>query len=254
MIVSGGSRGIGLAIALAVAADGANVALLAKTAEPHPKLEGTIFTAAEEIEAAGGKALAIVGDVRDDESVAAAVAQTVETFGGIDICLNNASAIDLMQDINCRGSFLLSKCCIPHLRKAENPHILTLSPPINLNPRWAGGNLAYSIAKYGMSLVTLGLAEELKDDGIAANSLWPRTIIATAAVQNLLGGDEAMRRSRSPQIMADAAAAILARPSREATGNFYLDDEVLAEEGVTDLSAYSHGDADELQLDIFLDG
>jgi citronellol/citronellal dehydrogenase len=267
MIVSGGSRGIGLAIALRAAADGANITLLAKTAEPHPKLEGTVFTAAEEIEAAGGKALPIVGDVRDDESVAAAVAKTVEEFGGIDICLNNASAIDLsrttdlamkrydlMQDINCRGSFLLAKSCIPSLREADNPHILTLSPPINLNPKWAGASLGYSIAKYGMSLVTLGLAEELKEDGIAANSLWPRTIIATAAVQNLLGGDEAMKRSRSPQIMADAAAAILARPSREATGNFYLDDEVLAEEGVTDLAAYSDGDADDLQLDIFLDG
>jgi citronellol/citronellal dehydrogenase len=264
MIVSGGSRGIGLAIALKAAADGANVALLAKTAEPHPKLEGTIYTAAEQIEAAGGKALAIVGDVRDDAMVEGAVAQTVEAFGGIDICLNNASAIDLsktpdirmksydlMQDINCRGTFLLSKSCIPHLREAENPHILTLSPPINLNPRWAGGNLAYAIAKYGMSLVTLGLAEELKEDGIAANSLWPRTIIATAAVQNLLGGDEAMRRSRSPEIMADSAAAILARPSREATGNFYIDDEVLAEEGVTDLSPY--GEGTDLQLDIFLD-
>ncbi|HTR74242.1 MAG TPA: NAD(P)-dependent oxidoreductase [Solirubrobacterales bacterium] len=266
MIVSGGSRGIGLAIALRAAADGANVALLAKTAEPHPKLDGTVFTAAEEIEAAGGKALPIVGDVRDDEGVAAAVARTAETFGGIDICLNNASAIDLsrtadiamkrydlMQDINCRGAFLLGKCSIPYLREAENPHILTLSPPINLNPRWAGGSLAYSIAKYGMSLVTLGLAEELKEEGIAANSLWPRTIIATAAVQNLLGGDEAMKRSRSPQIMADAAAAILARPSRDATGNFYLDDEVLAEEGITDLSAYSHGDGTDLQLDLFLD-
>ncbi|HEX4307087.1 MAG TPA: NAD(P)-dependent oxidoreductase [Solirubrobacterales bacterium] len=266
MIVSGGSRGIGLAIALKVAADGANVALLAKTAEPHPKLEGTIFTAAEQIEAAGGKALPIVGDVRDDEAVAGAVAKTVETFGGIDIVLNNASAIDLsktpdirmksydlMQDINCRGTFLLSKSAIPHLREADNPHVLTLSPPINLNPRWAGASLAYSIAKYGMSLVTLGLAEELKEDGIAANSLWPRTIIATAAVQNLLGGDEAMRRSRSPEIMANAAAAILARPSREATGNFYLDDEVLAEEGVTDLSPYGPSDSTDLQLDIFLD-
>ncbi len=266
MIVSGGSRGIGLAIALKVAADGANVALLAKTAEPHPKLEGTIFTAAEQIEAAGGKALPIVGDVRDDAMVEGAVAQTVEAFGGIDFVLNNASAIDLsrtadirmksydlMQDINCRGTFLLSKTCIPHLREADNPHILTLSPPLNLSPRWAGANLAYTIAKYGMSTVTLGLAEELKEDGIAANSLWPRTIIATAAVQNLLGGDEAMRRSRSPEIMADAAAAILARPAREATGNFYLDDEVLAEEGVADLSAYGPADSSELQLDIFLD-
>jgi citronellol/citronellal dehydrogenase len=267
MIISGGSRGIGLSIALAAARQGANIALLAKTAEPHPKLPGTIYSAAEEIEAAGGRALPIVGDVRDDAGVETAVAQTVETFGGIDICLNNASAIDLsatpdvsmkrydlMQDINCRGAFLLSKTCIPHLREAENPHILTLSPPINLNPRWAGTSLAYTIAKYGMSLVTLGLAEELKDDGIAANSLWPRTIIATAAVQNLLGGDEAMARSRRPEIMADAALAILQRPSREATGNFYIDDEVLAEEGVTDLSGYGYGAAAaDLQLDIFLD-
>ncbi len=267
MIVSGGSRGIGLAIALAAAREGANVALLAKTAEPHPRLPGTIYTAAEEIEAAGGKALAIVGDVREDASVEAAVAQTAETFGGIDVVLNNASAIDLsktpdiqmkrydlMQDINCRGSFLLAKCCIPHLREAENPHVLTLSPPINLNPFWAGNNLAYTIAKYGMSLVTLGLAEELKEEGIAANSLWPRTIIATAAVQNLLGGDEAMAHSRKPEIMADAAIAILHRPSREATGNFYIDDEVLAEEGKTDLSEYGYGAAaDQLQRDIFLD-
>ena len=265
--ISGGSRGIGLTIATAAAAEGANVALLAKTAEPHPKLPGTIYTAAEEIEAAGGQALPIVGDVREDASVEDAVAQTVARFGGVDIVLNNASAIDLsktpdvqmkrydlMQDINCRGSFLLAKTCIPHLREAENPHVLTLSPPINLNPFWAGNNLAYTIAKYGMSLVTLGLAEELKEDGIAANSLWPRTIIATAAVQNLLGGDEAMAHSRKPEIMADAALAILRRPSREATGNFYIDDEVLAEEGKTDLSEYGYGaSADDLQLDIFLD-
>jgi citronellol/citronellal dehydrogenase len=267
MIMSGGSRGIGLAIALRAARDGANVAILAKTAEPHPKLPGTIYTAAEEIEQAGGTALPIVGDVRDDGSVEAAVAQTVERFGGIDVCVNNASAIDLrptsqiemkrydlMQDINCRGTFLLSKTCIPHLREADNAHILTLSPPINLNPRWAGTSLAYTIAKYGMSLNTLGLAEELRGDGIAANSLWPRTIIATAAVQNLLGGDEAMARARRPEIMADAAAAIFARPSTEATGNFYLDDEVLAEEGVTDLSPYGYGGDDaDLQPDIFLD-
>lgn len=267
MIMSGGSRGIGLAIALRAARDGANVAILAKTAEPHPKLPGTIYTAAEEIEQAGGTALPIVGDVRDDGSVEAAVAQTVERFGGIDVCVNNASAIDLrptsqiemkrydlMQDINCRGTFLLSKTCIPHLREADNAHILTLSPPINLNPRWAGTSLAYTIAKYGMSLNTLGLAEELRGDGIAANSLWPRTIIATAAVQNLLGGDEAMARARRPEIMADAAAAIFARPSSEATGNFYLDDEVLAEEGVTDLSPYGYGGDDaDLQPDIFLD-
>jgi len=263
--MSGGSRGIGLAIALRAARDGANVALLAKTAEPHPKLEGTVFTAAEEIEAAGGRALPIVGDVRDDDSVQSAVAKTVEEFGSIDICVNNASAIDLrktseidmkrydlMQSINCRGTFLLSKACIPHLRRADNPHILTLSPPINLNPRWAGNHLAYTLAKYGMSLCTLGLAEELREDGIAANSLWPRTIIATAAVQNLLGGDAAMAQSRRPEIMADAAAAILRRPSREATGNFYIDDEVLAEEGVSDLSAYTYG-GENLLPDIFLD-
>jgi citronellol/citronellal dehydrogenase len=267
MIVSGGSRGIGLAIAVRAAREGANVALLAKTAEPHPKLPGTIYTAAEEIEQAGGKALPIVGDVREDASVEAAVAQTVEEFGGIDICLNNASAIDLrpttememkrydlMQDINCRGTFLLSKHCIPHLREAENPHILTLSPPINLNPRWAGGHLAYTIAKYGMSLCTLGLAEELKGDGIAANSLWPRTIVATAAVQNLLGGEAAMARSRKPEMMAEAAVAIVKRPSREATGNFYIDDEALREEGVEDFSEYGYGGEEaELQLDVFLD-
>ena len=267
MIMSGGSRGIGLAIALRAAADGANVALLAKTAEPHPKLEGTVYTAADEIEQAGGKALAIVGDVRDEGSVQQAVEATVERFGGIDIVVNNASAIDLrkttdidmkrydlMQDINCRGTFMLSKYAIPHLREADNPHILTLSPPLNLNPRWAGGNLAYTIAKYGMSICTLGLAEELKDDGIAANSLWPRTIIATAAVQNLLGGDAAMAKSRKPEIMADAAHAIFMRPSRQATGNFYIDDEVLAEAGVTDLSGYGYtDDQSELQPDIFLD-
>jgi len=266
-MISGGSRGIGLAIALRAARDGANIALLAKTAEPHPKLPGTIYTAAEEIEQAGGTPLPIVGDVRNDEVVQKAVDETAANFGGIDICLNNASAIDirptteidmkrydLMQDINCRGSFLLSKTCVPYLKEAENPHILTLSPPLNLNPRWAGGQLAYTIAKYGMSLVTLGLAEELKDDGIAANSLWPRTIIATAAVQNLLGGDEAMARARRPEIMADAAAAVLARPSREATGNFYLDDEVLASEGVTDLEPYGFGgNLDDLLPDIFLD-
>jgi citronellol/citronellal dehydrogenase len=266
MIMSGGSRGIGLAIARRAAADGANIALLAKTAEPHPKLEGTIYTAAEEIEKIGGSALPIVGDVRDEASVQEAVNQTVAKFGGIDIVVNNASAIDvrkttdidmkrydLMQAINCRGTFMLSKYSIPHLRDGDNPHILTLSPPINLNPKHAGGHLAYTIAKYGMSLCTLGLAEELREDGIAANSLWPRTMIATAAVQNLLGGDEAMARSRRPEIMADAAYAIVNRPSREATGNFYIDDDVLAGEGVTDLAKYGCGDGQELLSDLFLD-
>ena len=266
VLMSGGSRGIGLAIALRAARDGANIALLAKTDTPHPKLEGTIHTAAAEIEAAGGRALPIVGDVRDENSVSEAVAKTVEAFGGIDVVVNNASAIDLsptpdlamkkydlMQDINCRGSFLLAKTALPHLEASGAAHVLTLSPPLNLNPRWAGSFLGYTIAKYGMSLVTLGLAEELKGKGIAANSLWPRTTIATAAVANLLGGEEMVARSRSPEIMADAAHAILTRDPRECTGNFFIDDEVLAEEGITDLSAYGGGQ-DELELDIFLDG
>ena len=265
LLMSGGSRGIGLAIALRAARDGANVAMLAKTDQPHPKLEGTVHTAAAEIEAAGGRALAVVGDVRDEASVREAVDKTVETFGGIDIVVNNASAIDLsptselsmktydlMQDINCRGSFLMAKTALPHLEASDAAHVLTLSPPLNLNPRWAGGSLGYTIAKYGMSLVTLGLAEELKDRSIAANSLWPRTTIATAAVANLLGGDEMIARSRTPEIMADAAHAILTRDPRECTGNFFIDDDVLAEEGVTDFSVYG-GPLDELQLDLFLD-
>lgn len=267
ILMSGGSRGIGLAIALRAARDGANVALLAKTDQPHPKLEGTVHTAAAEIEAAGGRALPIVGDVRDDDAVAVAVGRTFETFGGIDVVVNNASAIDirttteidmrrydLMQGVNARGAFLLTKTAIPHLRAAANPHVLTLSPPLNLDPRWAGKHLAYTMAKYGMSLTTLGLAEELREDGIAVNSLWPRTLIATAAVRNLLGGEDAMARARRPEIVADAAYAILRRPSREATGRFYIDDEVLAEEGITDLSSYSFGTSQaDLQLDIFLD-
>jgi citronellol/citronellal dehydrogenase len=263
ILISGGSRGIGLAIALRAAADGANIALLAKTDSPHPALEGTIHTAAAEIEAAGGKALAVVGDVRDDASVARAVDQAVEAFGGIDIVLNNASAIDLsrtedlamkrydlMHDVNSRGSFLLAKTALPHLLKSDSAHVLTLSPPLNLNPRWAGAHLAYTMAKYGMSLVTLGLAEEFKDRGIAANSLWPRTTIATAAVANLLGGADMIARSRTPQIMADAAWAILTRDPRTCTGEFLIDDDVLAQEGVTDLSPYG---GDDLELDIFLD-
>lgn len=266
MIMSGGSRGIGLAIAKRAAEDGCNVAILAKTDEPHPKLPGTVHTAVEEIEEAGGRGLAIVGDVRDDSSIEDAVSQCVEKFGGVDICVNNASAInlsktpdlepkhyDLMQDINCRGSFMLSRACIPYLDKSENAHILTLSPPIDLKPMWAGANLGYTIAKYGMSLVTLGLAEELKDRTIAANSLWPRTMIATAAVQNLLGGDEAMNQSRTPAIIADAAYAILNRPAAEATGNFYIDDEVLAEGGITDLAKYYEGEG-EPAVDLFLEG
>ena len=266
MFISGASRGIGLAIAKRVAADGANVALMAKTAEPHPKLEGTVYTAAEEIEKAGGKALPIVGDIRDDEAVFAAVEKTAATFGGIDLCINNASAInlnpvrslemkryDLMQDINTRGTFVVSKACMPHLEKSANGHILTLSPPLNLNPKWFAGHVAYTISKYGMSMVTLGLAGELAGAGVAANCLWPRTTIATAAVQNLLGGPDAMKRTRRPEIMADAAYEILRRDAKTCSGNFFIDDEVLAEAGITDLAPYGYG-GDELDLDIFLDG
>lgn len=268
IFMSGGSRGIGLAIAVRAAADGANIALIAKTAEPHPKLEGTIYTAAETIEDAGGQALPILGDIRDDNGVASAVAQAVDRFGGIDVCVNNASAIslvgtealelkryDLMQDINTRGTFSVSRACIPHLKKAENPHVLTLSPPLDLQPKWFKDHVGYTISKYGMSMCTLGMAEEFREDGIAFNSLWPRTIIATAAVQNLLGGDAAMKSSRKPEIVADAAHAILTRPSREATGNFFLAEDVLAEEGITDLSGYSYSDGDaELIPDLFVDG
>ena len=264
--MSGGSRGIGLAIAKRIAQDGANLVLIAKTAEPHPKLPGTVFTAAEEIEEAGGQALPIVGDVRDENQVAAAVAQGAEKFGGVDIVVNNASAInlspmadlevkrfDLMQSINSRGTFVLTKAALPHLRESEHAHVLTLSPPLSADPKWLKGNAAYTLSKMGMTMLTLGLAQDEAENGVAANCLWPRTIIATAAVQNLLGGDEAMARSRTPDIYADAAYAILARDPRECTGNAYIDDEVLAEEGVTDLSKYSAPDA-ELALDLFVDG
>jgi citronellol/citronellal dehydrogenase len=266
ILMSGGSRGIGLAIAVRAARDGANVAIMAKTDEPHPKLPGTVHTAVGAIEGADGRGLAIVGDVRENDDIDRAVADTVDAFGGIDICVNNASAInlaktpdlepkryDLMQDINTRGTFMLSRACIPHLERSDNAHILTLSPPINLDPKWAGGQLGYTIAKYGMSLCTLGLAEELRDRSIAANSLWPRTLIATAAVQNLLGGEQAMNRSRTPEIVADAAHAILARPAKECTGNFFIDDEVLAEEGATDFSGYQAGEGEPM-VDLFLDG
>jgi len=267
MFISGASRGIGLAIALRAARDGANVALVAKTTEPHPKLEGTIYTAAEAIEAAGGRALPIVGDIRDDAAVAGAVAAAVDRFGGIDICVNNASAInlasvealdmkryDLMQDINTRGAFVVSKACVPHLKHGRNPHILTLSPPISLDPRWLAPYTAYTIAKYGMTLVALGLAAELRDAGVASNALWPRTLVATAAVQNLLGGDEAMRRARTPEVYADAAYAVLTRPSTECTGNAFLCEDVLVESGVTDLDRYSAAGADaELAVDLFVD-
>ncbi len=266
IMMSGGSRGIGLAIALRAARDGANVALLAKTAEPHPRLSGTVYSAAEEIEAAGGQALPIVGDVRDDRVVDDAVERCVARFGGIDILVNNASAIDvspsatismkrydLMQDINARGTFLLSRMCVPYLREAANPHVLTLSPPLSLDPRWFGPHLAYTLSKFGMSMCTLGMAAEFADDGIAFNSLWPRTIIATAAVQNILGGDAAMARSRRPEIVADAAHHIFMQPAYETTGNFFIDDEVLADAGVTDLSGYAYVEEADLLPDLFLD-
>jgi citronellol/citronellal dehydrogenase len=265
-VISGGSRGIGLEIAKRIAGDGANVTLIAKTAAPHPKLPGTIFTAAEEIEAAGGTALPFVGDVRDEAQVAAAVEHTVERFGGVDIVVNNASAInlapisqlevkryDLMQSINSRGTFVLTKACLEHLRASDHAHVLTLSPPLTTDPKWLAGHAAYTLSKMGMTMLTLGLAADEAEHGIGANTLWPRTIIATAAVQNLLGGDEAMARARTPAIYADAAYQILRRDPRECTGNAFLDDEVLAEAGITDLSAYSEPGA-ELALDLFVDG
>ncbi|WP_268933769.1 SDR family oxidoreductase [Sinomonas notoginsengisoli] len=270
ILMSGGSRGIGLAIAKRAAADGANVALLAKTALPHAKLSGTVYTAAEEIEAAGGQALPIVGDVRKDEDVARAVAATIERFGGIDVVVNNASAIDLstteavdmkrydlMQDINVRGTFLLSKLSLPALRASSragtDAHILTLSPPLNLDPTWAGRHLAYTMAKYGMSLTTLGLAEELRADGIGVNSLWPATLIDTAAIRAMPDGDTLASAGRSPQIVADAAHVLLTSDPRTTTGNFFIDEEVLAAHGVTDFAEYSPGTPeDRLIPDIFL--
>lgn len=270
MIMSGGSRGIGLEIAKRAAADGANITLIAKTDQPHPKLPGTIHTAGAELEEAGGQVLKFVGDVRDDEAVAEAVRQTVERFGGIDIVVNNASAInlaptealpmkayDLMQDINCRGSFLLSKTSIPALKDSaradRNPHILTLSPPLNLDPKWAGSSLGYTIAKYGMSLTTLGLAEELRKYGIGVNSLWPRTTIGTAAVRNLLGGEEMVQTSRTPDIYADAAYLVLTSGAKDTTGNFFIDDDVLAAHGITDLDKYRVVPGDgPLTTDLFL--
>ncbi|WP_078280635.1 SDR family oxidoreductase [Mycobacteroides franklinii] len=266
IIMSGGSRGIGLAIALRAARDGANVAIMAKTAEPHPKLPGTIYTAAEEIEAAGGHALPLLGDVRDDEVVVSAVAQTIEKFGGIDIVVNNASALnlapsesismkayDLMQDINARGAFSLSRSAIGALKESDNPHILTLSPPITLDPKWfSQTTTAYTISKFSMSLVAIGLAAELREYGIASNSLWPRTTIDTAAIRNILGA-ELVARCRSAEIMADAAYEILIKPSREVTGNSFIDDEVLREAGVTDFSKYRQCAEEDLELDFWMD-
>lgn len=269
LIMSGGSRGIGLAIALRAARDGANVVLLAKTGEPHPRLEGTIHTAAEAIRAAGGRALPLQGDVRDDDDIVRAVDAAVSEFGGIDIVVNNASVIDLsrslelpekkydlMQDVNVRGTFMLSRAAIPALQRAENPHILSLSPPVSLQPKWLGRHTGYTLAKYGMTLATLGLAAEFAEAGIAANALWPRTTIATAAVQNLLGGDRVMAASRTPEIYADAAYEVVTTPSRERTGQCLIVEDVLAEAGITDLSGYAAipGTPDEaLYPDIFLD-
>jgi citronellol/citronellal dehydrogenase len=265
IFISGGSRGIGLAIALRAARDGANVTIAAKTAEPHPKLPGTIYTAAEEIEKAGGKALPVLCDIREEEQVADAVAKTVETFGGIDICVNNASAInltgtletdmkryDLMHQINTRGTFLVSKMCIPHLKLAQNPHILNLAPPLDMSPKWFGNHVAYTMAKFGMSMCTLGMSAEFARDGIAVNSLWPLTAIDTAAVRNLLGGETVSAMSRSPAIMADAAYAILNRPSRDCTGNFFIDEEVLKAEGVSDFSIYAPDASGPLAADFFV--
>ena len=268
ILMSGGSRGIGLAIALRAAADGANIALLAKTDSPHPRLEGTVHSAAEQIRAAGGNALPIVGDVRNDDDITEAVLKTQGEFGGIDIVVNNASVIDLsgsleltakkydlMQDVNVRGTFMLSQAAVPILRESGNPHILSLSPPLNLDPKWLGAHTGYTLAKYGMTMVTLGFAAEFAKDGIAANTLWPRTTIATAAVQNLLGGDRVMAASRTPEIYADAAYAVLARPSRECTGQSLIVEDVLTDAGVTDFSRYAAvpGTPDErLFPDIFL--
>jgi citronellol/citronellal dehydrogenase len=265
VFVSGGSRGIGLAIAERLAREGARITLLAKTDEPHPSLPGTIHTAAEAIEAAGGEALPIVGDVRDAEQVEAAVARAADRFGGIDFVINNASAInlasigdlpvkrfDLMQQVNSRGTFVLTKSCLPHLRASDHAHVLTLSPPLSADARWLRGHGAYTLSKMGMTMLTLGLAADEAENGVGANCLWPRTIIATAAVQNLLGGDEAMARSRIPEIMGDAAAVILERDPRNCTGNAFVDDEVLAEAGITDLSGYSQPGA-ELATDLFID-
>ncbi|MFG6492888.1 SDR family oxidoreductase [Microbacterium sp. P03] len=269
ILMSGGSRGIGLAIALRAAADGANIALLAKTDTPHPRLEGTIHTAAQQIRDAGGQALAIVGDVRNDDDITEAVLKTQGEFGGIDVVVNNASVIDLsgslelsakkydlMQGVNVRGTFMLSRAAVPMLRDSVNPHILSLSPPLNLSPKWLGAHTGYTLAKYGMTMATLGLAAEFADDGIAANTLWPRTTIATAAVQNVLGGDRLMKASRTPAVYADAAYEVMLKPARSYTGQTLVVEDVLADAGVTDFSGYAAvpGTPDEaLYPDIFLD-
>ena len=268
LFISGASRGIGLAIGLRAARDGANVVIAAKTSEPHPKLPGTIYSAAEEIEKAGGKALPVLCDIRSEEQVQAAVAQAVERFGGIDILVNNASAIsltgtlstpmkryDLMHQVNIRGTYLCSQACLPHLKKSSNPHVLNLSPPLSMKPKWFAGHVAYTMAKYGMSMCVLGMAAEF-EGLVAFNALWPRTSIATAAVQNILGGDEMVAHSRTPEILADAAYYILKRDFKTCTGNFFIDDELLNTEGVTDFSQYAvtPGMKDkDLFIDFFID-
>ena len=265
IFMSGGSRGIGLAIALRAAQDGANVAIAAKTAEPHPKLPGTIYTAADEITAAGGQGLPLLCDIRQEEQVAAAIDATVDKFGGIDICINNASAIqltstemtdmkrfDLMHQINTRGTFLVSKLCMPHLKQSANPHILNLAPPLDMSPKWFAPHVAYTMAKYGMSMCTLGMAAEYKKTGIGVNSLWPLTAIDTAAVRNLLGGDAMTKMSRKPEIMADAAHVVLSRAASECSGNFFIDEEVLRESGVTDFDQYAHEPGGQLAGDFFV--
>jgi citronellol/citronellal dehydrogenase len=265
LFITGASRGIGKAIALAAARDGANIVIAAKTREPHPKLPGTIFSAAEEVEAAGGKALALRVDIRDDSQIQTAVQAAVERFGGIDVLVNNASAIflagtaetpakrwDLMHGVNARGTFLCSQACIPHLAKSRNPHILMLSPPLDMRPKWFAPHVAYTMAKFGMSMCVLGMAEELRPMGIAVNAIWPRTVIDTAAL-NVLGGDAVARHARKPEIVADAARVVLLRDSRACTGNFFIDDEVLRAEGVTDLSKYAARPGEELFRDLFVE-
>lgn len=265
LFITGASRGIGLAIAKRAASDGANIAIAAKTAEPHPTLPGTIYTAAEEIEAAGGKALPLVVDIRYEDQVVEAVEKTVEKFGGIDILVNNASAIsltgtletpmkryDLMHQINIRGTYLCSRTCLPYLLKGNNPHILNNSPPLSMKAKWFKNHVAYTMAKYGMSMCVLGMSAELADQGVAVNALWPKTAIATAAMQ-MLGGDEAIKTCRKAEIMADAAHAILTSDSRECTGNFFVDEDVLRNNGVTDFDQYAVDPSQELMPDFFLD-
>ncbi|MFX1448566.1 MAG: SDR family oxidoreductase [Promethearchaeota archaeon] len=265
--ITGASRGIGKAIAMRLAEDGANIAVVAKTKDPHPKLPGTVFSAVDDIESVGGKGIPCIADIRFEDQVQSAVEATVKEFGGIDILINDASAIsltptlettmkrfDLMFSVNVRGTFLCSRLCIPYLKKSDNPHILNLSPPLNMDSKWFAHHVAYTMSKYGMSMCVLGMAEEFKKDRIAVNALWPRTAIATAAVENLLGGETAIKHSRKPEIVADAAYIILTRPSTESTGNFFIDDEVLIENGVTDLGKYSIVPNARLIPDFFLYG